>query len=59
MASLWVTGVAATVWQLSDSERLLIAWKETEGVEPRLAEIELMEEFRAAFGALPFANLVT
>lgn len=47
------------VWQLADSERLLVAWKETEGIEPRLAEIELMEEFRAAFGALPFANLVT
>lgn len=43
------------LWQLADAELLLIAWR-TE-LEPLAAEGELLRDFAAQFGSLPFANL--
>jgi hypothetical protein len=44
------------IWQLADSETLLIAWKETPGQTPRDIESSLLAKFRAAYGKPPFAN---
>lgn len=44
------------LWQLSDAEDLLIAWKETPGKEPRQVEKSMIEDFCARHGKLPFAN---
>jgi hypothetical protein len=44
------------LWQLADSDDYLIAWRPVS--DPRAAETELLSEFEAAFGALPFANLM-
>jgi len=45
------------IWQLADSEMLLVAWKRTLAeVVPRAAEAELIARFRAAYGKPPFAN---
>ncbi len=44
------------IWQLRDAMDLLVYWMVT-CEEPRYVERELLTGFRAAFGALPFANL--
>ncbi len=44
------------IWQLRDATDLLVYWMVTCD-EPRDVERELLTGFRAAFGALPFANL--
>lgn len=44
------------LWQLSDCEFLLFGWRLEN--DPVLAEQQLLEEFEAAYGQLPFANLV-
>jgi hypothetical protein len=44
------------LWQLTDHDALLAAWQETADYVVR--ETELVDEFHAAFGALPFANIV-
>lgn len=44
------------VWQLADSETLLVAWKETPGEVPVAVEAYLLAEFRVAYGKAPFAN---
>lgn len=43
------------LWQLSDHDDLLVAWQQTADFAFR--EAALLDEFRAAHGALPFANL--
>lgn len=44
-------------WQLSDSDRLLIAWLVVRPPKtPRREEIRLCAAHRVQFGALPFAN---
>lgn len=44
------------LWQLGDSEDLLVAWRvESGGIGP--IERDLVIEFRDGFDALPFANL--
>jgi hypothetical protein len=46
------------IWQLADSDELLVAWKTTaEGVAREL-ERSMIAEFKAAQGKRPFANLM-
>ena len=45
------------LWQLADSDNLLIAWKTTPTTDPRSVEIKMLEEFVSRHGKLPFANL--
>jgi hypothetical protein len=44
------------IWQLADSDKLLVAWKETPGEVPRNVETDLITEFRNHYGKPPFAN---
>lgn len=44
------------IWQLAQSERLLVAWMRTPGVGPESVESQLISEFERTFGARPFAN---
>lgn len=44
------------IWQLADINRLLVAWKETPGRNPREVEVQLIEEFQRDTGKRPFAN---
>jgi hypothetical protein len=46
------------VWQLANSEALLIAWKELPAEELSTSEARYHAEFVEAYGRLPFANLV-
>ena len=43
------------VWQMAGAEKFLIAWKEE--AQPRSKEKQLLREFEATYGQLPFANL--
>lgn len=45
------------IWQLADHDSLQICWLPTLDRDARAAESQLLEEFHAAYGALPFANL--
>ena len=44
------------IWQLEEAFSLLVAWKETPGLDPAVVEANLIAEFRAAYGQPPFAN---
>ena len=44
------------IWQLSDSDELLVAWKVTNDA-PELVEREMLAAFVDRYGQLPFANL--
>jgi hypothetical protein len=44
------------IWQLADSEDLLVAWAETPGRVAREVEAELLAAFRSVWGKPPFAN---
>jgi hypothetical protein len=44
------------MWQLAEHDMLRVAWKLDP--DPVRTEAELLDEFEAAFGRLPFANLV-
>lgn len=45
------------LWQLADSDNLLIAWKPTPTIDPRAEEVRMFEEYVSSHGRLPFANL--
>lgn len=45
------------IWQLADADSIVICWKTIPDREPRAVERELIESFRARYGARPFANL--
>ena len=45
------------IWQLGDSHNLLVCWKLTPNAIPRNMEKELLREFEAVYGKLPFANI--
>lgn len=45
------------LWQLADSNNLLIAWKPTPTVDPRTEEVRMLEKYVSLHGKLPFANL--
>lgn len=44
------------LWQLADSSSFVVGWRENQ--EPRALEEDLLADFAAHFGALPFANIV-
>jgi hypothetical protein len=44
------------LWQIAEHDNLRVAWKLDS--DPVGAEAELLDEFEAAYGQLPFANLV-
>ncbi len=44
------------VWQLAGGGDLLVAWKETPGVDPETVEADLIGDFMWKYGARPFAN---
>jgi hypothetical protein len=44
------------IWQLSEPERLLVAWRATPERAPELVEAEMLAAFRMAHGKPPFAN---
>jgi hypothetical protein len=45
------------IWQLADTEDLLVAWVPTPLREPKAVEDGLLDAFRTRFGMLPFANI--
>lgn len=45
------------IWQLADSNALLVCWKSTPKQKPRDVEKQLIQKFKAAYGRRPFANL--
>lgn len=46
------------VWQLAETERLLIAWKELPAEQLSKAEADCHSAFIEGYGKLPYANLV-
>lgn len=44
------------IWQLADHDELLVGWKPTAGVDPRVVERTLIAGFSAAHSKRPFAN---
>ena len=45
------------IWQIENSQELIICWKTTEKIEPRELEKEHIKNFKIEFGKRPFANL--
>lgn len=45
------------IWQLANSESLIVCWRPTPVSEPREMECNLIKEFKRIYGRRPFANL--
>lgn len=45
------------LWQLADSDDLLVAWKPTPGCVPEIIESQMIRDFVSLHGKRPFANL--
>jgi hypothetical protein len=45
------------IWELPNSHDLLLCWRVTLDAVPRTMEKALIENFKAVYGKLPFANL--
>ncbi|MBD5176936.1 MAG: hypothetical protein HDT05_05960 [Bacteroidales bacterium] len=45
------------LWQLADSDELIVAWKKTPGYVPRDIEAQMIQDFVSIHGKRPFANL--
>ena len=45
------------IWQLADNKALVICWRGISNGDPRLVESQMLTDFAARFGKLPFANL--
>jgi hypothetical protein len=45
------------IWQLKDSDELVITWKETRE-DPYIIESEMIKKFKEKHGERPFANLI-
>ena len=45
------------IWQLEDSDELVLCWKPTPRSEPRTLEKKIIKEFETESGQMPFANL--
>lgn len=45
------------LWQLADSDNLMIAWKPTPDCDPRTIEARMIQDFISLHGKRPFANL--
>ena len=47
------------IWQLKNHAELIFCWKPTPNDDPRAVELYYINLFKAQFGKLPFANLLT
>ena len=45
------------IWQLKDSDQLLVCWKKSPNDDPRAIEKKLIKNFVTEYGKRPFANL--
>lgn len=45
------------IWQLQDSQDLIVCWRPAQSSHPRDVERALLREFEEIYGRLPFANL--
>lgn len=45
------------IWQIKNSENLILCWKTLKNEEPRTIESELIQQFVSKYGKRPFANL--
>lgn len=45
------------IWQIQNSENLIVCWKTTPSEEPSKVESKLIESFKAIHNKRPFANL--
>lgn len=45
------------IWQLEDSDELVVCWRASEDENPEEIELGLITAFRQEHGCLPFANL--
>lgn len=45
------------IWQITDPDNLVFAWKYIEEQDPRQVEAKMIQEFKRRHGKYPFANI--